>query len=160
MSFEEEYEDVLHNLESAITICYREHPDLIDAEVDVGLELLVKYYSAEAQGKTIAYRKPKGSSGIVADAVKEMCDWRLGRENLAATNEEGNPVELEIESKTPSEIVACLKRIKSSIKLWTRKGGRQGYLDFVDEYIPQEKEESKKPKNHLLDAMSILFGRK
>ncbi len=37
MSFEEEYEDVLHNIESAIITCYRQHLDLIDAEVEVGL---------------------------------------------------------------------------------------------------------------------------
>jgi hypothetical protein len=157
MSFEEEYQDVLHNIESAIVMYYREHPDLIDAEVEAGLEWLSKYYSAQAQGKTSSYRKPKGNSAQVAEAVKVVCDWRLEREKLSATDEKGNRVELDIDSKTPSEIVACLKRIKSSIKLWTKKGGRQGYLNFVKQYIPSEATLVKKEKKNPLGALLGLF---
>ena len=51
MSFEEEYQDVLHNIESTIVMYYREHPDLIDAEVDAGLESLIKYYNNQRNNK-------------------------------------------------------------------------------------------------------------
>ncbi|SRR5579883_2444786 len=159
MSFEQEYQDVLHNIESTIVMYYREHPDLIDVEVEAALEWLIKYYNAEAQGKTSSYRQPKGHSAEVASALKVVCDWRLGREQLAATDEKGNPAQLNIESKTPSEIVACLKRIKSSIKLWTKKGGRQGYLNFVQQYIPREATKLNKDNKNLLDTLLGLFKR-
>lgn len=28
-----------------------------------------------------------------------------------------------------------LKRIRKSIELWNRRSGRQGYLDFISEYV-------------------------
>ena len=159
MGIEEEYEDVLHNLESAIMMYYRDHPDLLDAEVESGLDWLIKLYSTQAQGKTSSARQLKGMSGEVAEAVKVMCEWRLGREPLPVADEKGNLVELEMESLQPSAIVACLKRIKSSIKLWTKKGGRQGYLDFVKQYIPPEKTLLKKKRNSPIEGLLGLFKR-
>jgi hypothetical protein len=159
MSIEEEYEDVLHNLESAIVMYYRDHPDLIDAEVETALDWLIKLYSTHAQGKSSSARQLKGVSGEVAEEVKRICEWRLGREPLEMRDEKGNPMELEIESLKPSEIVACLKRIKSSIKLWTKKGGRQGYLDFVKQYIPPEKNRLKEQRNSPIEKILGLFKR-
>jgi hypothetical protein len=34
------------------------------------------------------------------------------------------------------EIIVCLKRIRKSIRKWTKEGGQRGYMNFVDEYIP------------------------
>ena len=39
------------------------------------------------------------------------------------------------EPVTRDEIIACLKRVRKSIHLWTREGGRQGYLTFVSRFI-------------------------
>ena len=64
---------------------------------------------------------------------------------------------LNIESKTSSEIVACLKRIKSSVKLWTKKGGRQGYLNFIQQHIPQETIPFKKDQNNPLKSLLGFF---
>jgi hypothetical protein len=33
------------------------------------------------------------------------------------------------------EIVACLKRIIKSLQHWNKYGGRQGYLQFIEQYI-------------------------
>ena len=45
-----------------------------------------------------------------------------------------NPYEL-LSQLTVDEILACLKRLRTSVKRWTKDGGRQGYLTFVDEFI-------------------------
>lgn len=134
MTFEAEYEDVLQNIESAIIQVYRERPDLIDAEVLIAIESLIRTYGSQAQGKSISSRPIKGLSQQVASSVQQMCEWRLGRVTL--TDAEGNPVTEVPTPKTPNEIVSCLKRIQSSIRLWTKKGGRQGYLNFVSEFLP------------------------
>jgi hypothetical protein len=153
MSIEEEYQDVLHNLESAILTYYRDNPDLIDAEVEAALDWLIKLYSAQEQGRSSSARPIKGVSGEVAEEVKRICEWRLGREPLEMRDEKGNPMALEMQSLNPSEIVACLKRIKSSIKLWTKKGGRQGYLDFVKQFIPPEETLLKKQRNSPIEKL-------
>ncbi len=140
MSIEEEYSDVLQNLEQAIIGYYNQNPTLIDSEVETAISYLVKFYSAEVQGKTSTYPKPKGISLEVADSVKEMCEWRLGRERLKVEDESGEITEvglkeLELEQLKPSQIVTCLKRIQSSVKFWTKKHGRQGYLNFVGKFL-------------------------
>lgn len=134
MTFEKEYEDVLQNLEFAITQVYRERPDLIDAEVLMAIESLIRIYSAQAQGKSISSRPQRCLSQQVAESVRQICEWRLGQVPL--TDAEGNPAPAAPIPKTPNEIVDCLKRIQSSIRLWTKKGGRQGYLNFVSEFLP------------------------
>ena len=61
-----------------------------------------------------------------------MCDWRLGKGALI--DESGQPLELEMSPKTTAEIIACLKRIRLSLKTH-KSGGRRGYLDFVSQLV-------------------------
>lgn len=63
-------------------------------------------------------------------------------------------VNIDMQILTEEKIVACLKRIKSSVKLWTKKGGRQGYLNFIEQHIPQETTLLKKDNNPL----KVLLG--
>lgn len=134
MTFEAKYEAVLQNLESAIIQVYRECSDLVDAEVLMAIESLIRIYGAQAQGKSLSSRPLRGLSQQVASSVQQMCEWRLGR--LSLTDAEGNPLSETPTPITPNEIVDCLKRIQSSIRLWTKREGRQGYLDFVSEFLP------------------------
>ena len=67
----------------------------------------------------------------VYNGVKEMCDFRLGRSISDNIEDEGTPIPLSI-----SEMINCLKTIKNSINKWTKSSGRQGYLNFVKEYMP------------------------
>ena len=136
MTIEDEYEDVLQNLEQAIIGYYNQNPTLIDSEVDTAISWLIKVYSAETQGKTSTYPKPRGISLDVADSVKEMCEWRLGRAKLKVEDESGEitevaAAEMELQKLNPSEIVACLNSIQSSVKFWRGQHGRQGYLNFI-----------------------------
>jgi len=87
----------------------------------------------QAQGKSISSRPTRGLSQQVASSVQQMCEWRLGRVTLPDAQDP--PVAEVLTPQTPNEIVDCLKRIQSSIRLWT-KGGRQGYLNFVSEFLP------------------------
>ena len=49
MAFEEQYLDVLQNIEFAIVSAYREHNDLRDREVMRALDALIDFYRAEAR---------------------------------------------------------------------------------------------------------------
>ena len=131
MKFEEKYEDVLQNIEFGIVRVYQEHPELVDWDALIAIESLIHAYSAEAQGRQAAPRVLAGLASQVAGPVKAMCEWRLGRNPL--TDEEGHS--LDVPPKTLDEIVACLKRIRRSIRLWNKEGGRQGYLKFVSQFV-------------------------
>jgi hypothetical protein len=39
------------------------------------------------------------------------------------------------EPKTVDEIMLCLKRILKSATRWNKEAGRQGYLDFITQFV-------------------------
>ncbi len=131
-SFEEEYMDVLQNIEMAIVSVYRKHNDLLDYDVDKVLNLLWTEYKNEKQGKRAPAPRLGENAQLVYNRVKEMSEWRLGRSGITA---EKGQESVKLEPVSVEEIMDCLKRIRKSVDLWNKQGGRQGYLYFVDNNI-------------------------
>jgi hypothetical protein len=131
--FEQQYEDVLQNIEFAIVSAYRENADITDWSVEAALAALIRVYQAEASGRSVPATRLSELERTLYDRVHAMCEWRLGREQLL--EEQDQPALPEIEPKTLDEIVACLKRVRTSVKRWHKSGGRRGYLDFIGQYI-------------------------
>lgn len=133
MGVEDDYLDVLQNIEFAIVSVYRKRPELVDYDVDVVLAALVKGYQAEQRQRQPPPLRLTELRQEVFDAVEAVCDWRLGRtEFMAPKSGQSIPAPSAL---TIDEILACLKRLRTSVKRWTKDGGRQGYLTFVDEFI-------------------------
>ncbi len=117
MSFEDDYLDVLQNIEFAIVSVYREHAGLLDLDVDRALQAVMNRYTAQLLDREPKNFNLKGLEFTVADSVQAICEQRV---------EAGLSHE---------EIIQCLKRIRASIKKWTKRGGSQGYLKFVEQFI-------------------------
>lgn len=128
LKFVEKYEDVLQNIEFAIITVYREHPELIDHDVDAALEELAARYAAEQQGRAREDRELAGLRRAVLDAAHAVCEARLGRGPALEWLGDGRRV-------SAGEMAECLKRLRKSLKRWTKEGGRQGYLNFVRRYL-------------------------
>ena len=59
-----------------------------------------------------------------------MCEFRLGRQGAATR------VQVPFEGdKTASDILACLRKIRGKAERWNKRGGQQGYLQFVNEFV-------------------------
>lgn len=132
--FEERYEDVLQNIEFGIIQVYHNHPEMTDWEALAAIEALLRTYRAEAKGRQAAPPSLNPLAEEVYDLVETMCEWRLGRE-MPFSAKEGEPMEFPVEPITLDELIACLKRVRKSIKFWSREGGRQGYLTFVSQFV-------------------------
>jgi len=133
MEFEEEYQDVLQNIEFAIVNTYHQLPDMVDYDVETVLSALIRTYQAEQSGRPVTIRPLNELRQELHDRVKLMCDWRLGRAELTREDQSKNlPTPRTV---TLDEIIACLKRIRKSVQRWTKQGGRQGYLTFIDQFI-------------------------
>lgn len=129
---EEEYLDVLQNIEQAIVGVYHAERELTDYQVDAALEALGRTYQREKIGGAAVL--PKNALAVkVYEGVKTMCDWRLGRENLV--DEEGQPMQIAMDDLSVDEIQACLKRVRKSINTWNKQGGTRGYLDYVSKFV-------------------------
>jgi hypothetical protein len=68
MQIEEEYQDVLQNIEFAIVQVYREDRTLLDSDVLESLEALQRYYQAQARQRSASVKNgrcPYFSTGII-----------------------------------------------------------------------------------------------
>ncbi len=139
MKFEEKYEDVLQNIESGIMRVYRKNLNLTDYDVMEALEALRRHYIREARKQEPATFNLAERAREIFDEVQTMCEIRLGRGEM--TTAEGGPFDMSELAITVNEIIDCLKRIERSVQRWNKSGGRQGYLKFVAEFIPEGEED-------------------
>ena len=131
MKVEEEYTDVLQNIEFAIIQEYRGDPSVLDVDAADAVNALIRRYDAGRGGPPLGNRAQK-----IFDSVRQTCEWRLGRgPGPAPDDDDGSEPQEDYEPLTVDIIVACLRRIHSSIHFWTKEGGRQGYLSFVNAHI-------------------------
>jgi hypothetical protein len=130
---EDQYADVLQNIEFGIVATYRGHPEMSDYDVMRTLEALIDNYTAEKIGRSPRDFGLSDVERLLMDSVRVMCEWRLGRGSLP-----GGPASSRgtaPEPKSVDEIILCLRRILKSAKRWNRDGGKQGYLNFVIQYV-------------------------
>lgn len=123
--------DVLQNLEFAIVEVWRANPAMTDYTALRAYEAARQFYRAEQRGHP---PKPPALTGLDAaafEAVKAMCEFRLGRNP-------GSPPVAEDVPVTPitlETLIACLQELAKSVERHTRSGGRQGYLQFIDGFL-------------------------
>lgn len=129
MTFEDDYLDVLQNLEFAIVNTYRKHRDIIDFDVLIVLDAIMNFYISGIRGVKPRNFNLSGKQLDLFEAVKEMADYRI----TGKAKDDDN--EYEINAITVNELLDCLKRIKKSVLFWTKEAGRQGYLDYVSNFI-------------------------
>ena len=122
-----DYADVLQNIEAAVVALWRAHPTMTNYTAMQAYDAAIAHYAALARQHT---PKPANLSGLdqaLFDAVKAVSDWRLGLVKHA-DQPEVPPLPLE-------DMVACLRKLRKSVDFWTKRGGRQGYLEYIRQYV-------------------------
>ena len=120
--------DLLQNLEFSVVSVWRAHPEMTDYAALRAYEAAFQTYRAELRGQT---PKPPGLTGLDETAfqsVRAICEFRLGRRPEAGVPDI-SPVTLEL-------LVDCLRELGKSTARHTKAGGRQGYLTFIDQFLP------------------------
>jgi len=133
MTVEEEYLDVLQNIEFAIVSTYHDHPEMVDAHVIRALEAVLGSYRAEMAGRTAEEFSATLVEADLYRAIRNMCEWRLGR--IREEDVEAGPPGPAPEPIKVEEIILCLKRILKSVNRWNKSGGQRGYLTFIVQYV-------------------------
>jgi hypothetical protein len=124
--FGEDNLDVLQNIEFQIVQAYRANEAITDFDVTDALDALTRHYTAEMAEKQPSPISLDPRAQAVYRNVREICEWRLGRA------ERGEPI---ARIDLPGAISA-LRTIMKSIRRWSGRGGKRGYLDFVKNYLP------------------------
>ena len=129
----EQYEDVLQNIEAAIVQAYNSDPSLLDLDVMDLLDAAIRRYGHEAQGRAAPSIRLPGKVATAYALVECVCEWRLGRASM--DSDAGAPGVPAPTPLTVQELLPCLKRIRKSVKFWNDEAGRQGYLDYVSQFL-------------------------
>ena len=79
---EDEYQDVLQNIEFGIVSIYRIHSEMTDWDALNAVEGLIRTYQAEGRGRSAPSLSLDSLSQKVFNSVHPMCEWRLGREKM------------------------------------------------------------------------------
>ncbi len=132
--FEEQYGDVLQNIEMALVSVYREYEEMTDYGAQKALDVLIAHYKAEAREREPRPLRLEGAPLKAYERMQVMCQWRLGYD-VEFTDTEGNPVQIDLQPITIDETIACLKRIGKSVRTWNKRGGRRGYFFYIDQFI-------------------------
>jgi hypothetical protein len=135
---EEEYLEVFQNLESMIISVYRQTPELMDWDVEVVVDALIRRYQAEMRDREPQPpRLTTESREELFYLMEGICQWYLGQKPEFVSAKDGAPVSIPApDPLTLEELVAILKRIRKSIRVWNKRGGIRGYLNFIGEFIP------------------------
>ena len=140
MKLEEEYEDILQNLEFAIVSLYRDNPDLTDHDVETTIGQLIRTYQAEQTGRQIILSNMTPLRQELYHSVYDMAEWRLERREMPDLTQGKKDKHFTLMINLNQEIdvdilLLCLKRIRKSIRFWTKKYGYQGYLEYIDNFL-------------------------
>ena len=132
---EEEYADILFGIETAIVSVASETPDLVDKSVLAAIDALIALYTTEIRRGRRSRPAPTGRAGVVYERCLLVCEWQLGRGDMTRDPVCGIPRRRG--EFTLSELSRCLKRLRKSIRLWHKQGGRRGYLSYVRGFIDE-----------------------
>ena len=134
MRIEDEHLDVLQNIEVLVTSTYREHPEMTDFTATRTYEALLDFFAAERVGRQPRDWNPSPLEREVFASILGICTWRLGRQPLR-TEDSDAPVEQPPETIDVETLVRCLKRLRNSVRTWSKHGGPRGYLDFIVQHV-------------------------
>jgi hypothetical protein len=130
MKWTDEDMAVLQNLEFSVVQIWRAHPEMTDYAALRAYEAAFKLYRDQARGHTAKPPTLTGLDAAAFEAVTVMCEIRLGRRAWPGK-------ELDAVPPVPLErLVGCLRELAKSVERHTFMGGRQGYLTFIDKYVP------------------------
>ena len=133
MKVEDEYLDVLQNIEFGIIGAFRADRSLLDLDAKDAVAALIRHYRAEQEQRNPPPMRLGDKAQQIFDSVLPICEWRMGRKGPLVPAELGSPP---ADPSTLEDIGTCLRRIQKSIDFWNKRNGRQGYLSFVAPYVP------------------------
>ena len=133
---EEEFSDVLFDIESTIVEIYSNNLNLVDRQVLLAIDTLYRFYERNKKNKDGFFPVPTGLAGNIYNQVLHVCESWLGRASYNDADDCNHEVQKRCKL-TITEVMRCLKRLRKSMKIWHKQGGNQAYLNYVNEFVSQ-----------------------
>ncbi|MDB6020265.1 MAG: hypothetical protein JWQ04_122 [Pedosphaera sp.] len=119
--------DALESLEYTIVQLWRQNPKMSDYVVQGAYDAAIQFYRAELRGHVPKPPVFRGLDATAFELVRETCEFLLGRRPQSGSLPEPMPL---------ATLLDCLRELSKSVKRHTEIEGRQGYLRFIDMFLP------------------------
>ena len=128
---------LLQNIESTIVNVYEAHPNLKDTQVRKVLEELIKKYRASVSGRPeVTPATASDVEMIILISIEAVFDKRRPETGAAPSEKPKSLFGRRNKEATADEIfLACLRKIEKSVGRWNKRGGEQGYLNFIQGFV-------------------------
>ncbi len=128
MNIIQDYLDILQNIEKSILAVANANPEIADGDILLAFEKAVFKLSREKKRlpELPVLMPPKTKK--VYDVLMEVVGFRLNRDS-------DEIVDSEFGYQIPyRHMIPVLERLIKSVKMWTKKDGRKGFINFVSGY--------------------------
>lgn len=132
-TFEERYNDPLRSMELALVQAYRTDETMTDWETVHALNALIREYTAVQRRRQPTHIPLSPLAKQSYDELKLVCAGWLG--HAPVVDEAGQIADLGDQALSLQEVIDCLKRIRKSVEMWQKEGGRRGYFEFIDGFL-------------------------
>ncbi len=133
-TFEERYNDPLRSMELALVQAYRTDERMTDWETVNALNALIREYTAVQRRRQPPLIPLSPLAQQPHAELKSVCEGWLG--HAPVVDEAGQTAVLGDKALSLQEVIDCLKRIRKSVEYWQKEGGRRGYFEFIDGFLP------------------------
>mgnify|MGYP001083488105 CR=1 FL=1 len=131
------YVGILLHLENAIHEIAYANKEISDGQIELALERLIRHFQTEAGGREPRPTRLGAGSQQVFDGTMIAAELLLGHAE-ASVAETREPLAIGNESISHGELIACLKRLRKSVRFWSRQGGRRGYVSYIHNFLSGE----------------------
>jgi hypothetical protein len=125
--------DVLYAIEMTVLREWIRESSLIDFEVADVFDALARRYALEERGQAMKPLRLSPKAERLYETVLEISEAQAGRRPPPDE-------ELSIQVRTDvtlSELAMSFKRLSKSVATWSERGGRQGYLEYIADFLPR-----------------------
>lgn len=139
------YEHILRIIELNVVMYYREHPKLADSNLEKIYNSIQRTYEKEIQEKNPPKLRFNELEQDLFDSIHHITRYFIGEakmevletdDNEDETSEKIEDMNADFEPVSKKAIVDCMKRLRSSIKIWSGNAyGRQGYLNYISQFM-------------------------
>ncbi|HRQ39274.1 MAG TPA: hypothetical protein PLD25_15310 [Chloroflexota bacterium] len=133
-TFEERYNDPLRSMEIALVQTYRADENMSDWETLNALNALIRQYTAVQRRRQPPHLTLSPLAQQSYDELKFVCQGWLGHNPVL--DEAGQMADLGDKALSLQEVIDCLKRLRRSVEYWQKEGGRRGYFEFINDFLP------------------------
>lgn len=124
---------LLQNIESVVIACYRQDRTLQDRNIIKIYEAFIQHQRQLVRGRTP--RPPENLSDIEQEIFDVMQEVMKVRRELTPPSKKPKRL-LDKTNTFEDTLLACFRKVHNSANFWNEERGKQGYLKYVDNFIP------------------------